>query len=124
MALPPDGGALTAPPSSAGSPPGVDVDDIPDIGPLPEFLNKGQIASWGNDQFWLFPNLSIQLWARNFYITYTYWPDAVDSHTYEIDLYFVPPTVSSQRVAQEMAVETVIEFAMQDINTIEATQLG
>jgi phenylpropionate dioxygenase-like ring-hydroxylating dioxygenase large terminal subunit len=100
------------------------VDDIPDIGPAPEFLNRGAIQSWGNDQFWLFPNLSIQLWARNFYITYTYWPDAVDSHVYDIDLYFVPPTVASQRVAQQMAVDTVIEFALQDINTIEATQLG
>jgi phenylpropionate dioxygenase-like ring-hydroxylating dioxygenase large terminal subunit len=100
------------------------VDDIPDIGPLPDFLNAGDIQSWGNDQFWLFPNLSIQLWARNFYIVYSYWPDAVDSHTYDIDIYFVPPTTASQRVAQQMAVDTVIEFALQDINTIEATQLG
>ena len=28
------------------------------------FLNRGEIASWGNDQFWLFPNISIQIWAR------------------------------------------------------------
>src|SRR5262245_61482803 len=33
-------------------------DDVPDIGPSPAFLNKGQIRSWGNDQFWIFPNLS------------------------------------------------------------------
>jgi hypothetical protein len=49
------------------------------------------IASWGNDQFWLFPNISVQIWARGYYITYTYWPESVDSHIYEIDLYFVPP---------------------------------
>ena len=96
-------------------------DDVPDIGPLPEFLNKGEIASWGNDQFWLFPNLSIQIWARNYYITYTYWPEAVDSHIYEIDLYFVPPANAHERLAQELVVDCTIEFAMQDVNTIEAT---
>jgi phenylpropionate dioxygenase-like ring-hydroxylating dioxygenase large terminal subunit len=99
-------------------------DDIPDIGPLPEFLNKGQIKSWGNDQFWLFPNLSVQIWARGFYITYTYWPDAVDSHRYDIDLYFVPPRNAQERLAQELIVDSTIEFAMQDVNTIEATQQG
>jgi phenylpropionate dioxygenase-like ring-hydroxylating dioxygenase large terminal subunit len=97
------------------------VDDAPDIGPLPDFLNPGDIQSWGNDQFWLFPNLSIQIWARNFFITYTYWPEAVDSHIYEVDLYFVPPADASERLAQELVVDSVIEFAMQDVNTIEAT---
>ena len=88
---------------------------------MPEFLNKGDIASWGNDQFWLFPNLSIQIWARNYYITYTYWPEAVDSHIYEIDMYFVPPANAHERLAQELVVDSTIEFAMQDVNTIEAT---
>jgi phenylpropionate dioxygenase-like ring-hydroxylating dioxygenase large terminal subunit len=96
-------------------------DDVPDIGPQPEFLNKGRIASWGNDQFWLFPNLSIQIWARNYYITYTYRPESVDSHIYEIDLYFVPPANAHERLAQEVVVDSTIEFAMQDVNTIEAT---
>jgi phenylpropionate dioxygenase-like ring-hydroxylating dioxygenase large terminal subunit len=96
-------------------------DDIPDIGERPEFLNKGRIPSWGNDQFWLFPNLSIQVWARNYYITYTYWPESVGTHTYEIDLYFVPPENAHERLAQELVVDSTIEFAMQDVNTIEAT---
>jgi phenylpropionate dioxygenase-like ring-hydroxylating dioxygenase large terminal subunit len=96
-------------------------DDIPDIGPHPDFLNKGQIASWGNDQFWLFPNLSIQIWARNYYITYAYWPESADSHIYEIDLWFVPPANAHERLAQELVVDSTIEFAMQDVNTIEAT---
>ena len=96
-------------------------DDVPDIGPLPEFLNRGDIESWGNDQFWVFPNISIQMWARNFYITYTYWPETVDTHIYEIDLYFVPPANAHERLAQELVVDSTIEFAMQDVNTIEAT---
>jgi phenylpropionate dioxygenase-like ring-hydroxylating dioxygenase large terminal subunit len=96
-------------------------DDMPDIGERPAFLNKGEIAFWGNDQFWLFPNLSIQIWARNYYITYTYWPESADSHIYEIDLYFVPPANARERLAQELVVDSTIEFAMQDVNTIEAT---
>ena len=96
-------------------------DDVPDIGPLPEFLNKGDIRFWGNDQFWLFPNLSVQIWARNYYITYMYWPESVDSHIYEIDMYFVPPATALDRLAQELTVDSTIEFAMQDVNTIEAT---
>ena len=96
-------------------------DDVPDIGPLPDFLNRGNIASWGNDQFWIFPNISIQIWARGYYITYTYWPETVDTHVYEIDMYFVPPANAKDRLAQELVVDSTIEFAMQDVNTIEAT---
>ena len=84
-------------------------------------MNRGNIASWGNDQFWVFPNISIQLWARNYYITYTYWPETVDTHVYEIDMYFVPPANAADRLAQELVVDSTIEFAMQDVNTIEAT---
>lgn len=96
-------------------------DDVPDLGPMPEALNKGRIRSWGNDSFWLFPNFSVQLWSRGYYITYQYWPEAVDSHLYEIDLYFPAPKDAKQRLAQELVADSTIEFAMQDSNTIEAT---
>lgn len=96
-------------------------DDVADLGPLPEALNKGQIRSWGNDQFWAFPNLSVQIWARGYYITYQYWPEAVDSHLYEVDIYFPEPRDAQDRLAQELVVDSTIEFAMQDSNTVEAT---
>jgi hypothetical protein len=50
-----------------------------------------------------------------------YWPESVDSHIYEIDMYFVPPATALDRLAQEVTVDSTIEFAMQDVNTIEAT---
>jgi phenylpropionate dioxygenase-like ring-hydroxylating dioxygenase large terminal subunit len=96
-------------------------DDIPDVGPLPEALNKGEIKHWGNDSFWIFPNFSPQIWARNYYITYQYWPESVDSHIYEVDMYFVPPANAAERLAQELVVDSTAEFAMQDSNTVEAT---
>ncbi|MET0729123.1 MAG: aromatic ring-hydroxylating dioxygenase subunit alpha [Acidimicrobiales bacterium] len=96
-------------------------DDVADIGPLPEALNKGQIRSWGEDSFWLWPNFSIQIWNRNYVITYQYWPEAVDSHLYHINIYFAPPKNAEERLAQELVVDSTIEFAMQDSNTVEAT---
>lgn len=96
------------------------VDDIPDIGPLPEFLNAGDIRSWGNDQWWVLPNLSVQIWARNYYILYTYLPQSVGEHIYNIDLFFVPPKTARERLAQEMTVHMTMELAMQDVNTVEA----
>ena len=96
-------------------------DDVADIGPLPEFLNPGDIKSWANDQFWALPNVSIQIWARNYYIVYQYWPESVDSHVYDIDIYFVPPTNARERLAQQMVVDLTLDVATQDVNTVEAT---
>ena len=36
-------------------------------------------------------------------------------------MYFVPPANAADRLAQELVVDSTIEFAMQDVNTIEAT---
>ena len=36
-------------------------------------------------------------------------------------MYFVPPANAHDRLAQELVVDSTIEFAMQDVNTIEAT---
>ena len=33
----------------------------------------------------------------------------------------MPPATASERLAQELVVDSTIEFAMQDVNTIEAT---
>lgn len=96
-------------------------DDVPDLGELPDFLNPGQIKYWSNDQFWFFPNLYVQIWERGYYITYQYWPISTDEMVYEIEMYFVPPTTALERLSQELVVDSTIEFAMQDVNTIEAT---
>jgi phenylpropionate dioxygenase-like ring-hydroxylating dioxygenase large terminal subunit len=96
-------------------------DDVPDIGGRPEFLNPGDIKYWSNDQYWFWPNLYVQIWERNYYITYQYWPTSVDEMVYEVEMYFVPPTNALERLAQELTVDSTIEFFFQDINTMEAT---
>jgi hypothetical protein len=41
---------------------------------------------------------------------------------FEGNLYFVPPKTARERIAQEMAAVTFKEYALQDGNTLEATQ--
>ncbi|HEY6530872.1 MAG TPA: aromatic ring-hydroxylating dioxygenase subunit alpha [Acidimicrobiales bacterium] len=96
-------------------------DDTPEFSGNPDFLNRGEIPFFATDSFWLLPNLSVQLWERGYYITYQYWPESVDTHTYEVDMYFPEPRTAAERLAQELVVCSTIEFAMQDSNTVEAT---
>lgn len=96
--------------------------DAPDVGPLGDGINPGGIEFWGLDSWQLYPNFVILCWARNWYITYHYWPQAANEHKFVFSVYFVPPKNATERVAQEYTVATIREFAIQDANTLEATQ--
>jgi hypothetical protein len=48
---------------------------------------------------------------------------AHNKHLFEGNLYFVPAKNARERLAHEMAAVTFKEFAMQDGNTLEATQI-
>ena len=89
---------------------------------LPPAVNPARSKVWGTDSFVLFPNFMILLWAPNWYLTYHYWPTAYNEHVFEGTLYFVPPKNASERMAQELAAVTFKEYALQDGNTLEATQ--
>ena len=93
-----------------------------DIDELPEGINPARHPAWGVDAFVLFPNFMLLVWAPNWYLTYHYWPTSHNSHIFEGTLYFVPPTTARERVAQELAAVTFKEYALQDGNTLEATQ--
>ncbi len=77
---------------------------------------------WGTDSFLFFPNFMILVWKPNWYLTYHYWPTAYNKHIFEGTLYFVPPRTARERLAQELAAVTFKEYALQDGNTLEATQ--
>jgi phenylpropionate dioxygenase-like ring-hydroxylating dioxygenase large terminal subunit len=98
--------------------------DRPDIGTedLPPGLNPARSPSWGIDTFVFFPNFMLLVWAPNWYLTYHYWPTSHNTHIFEGTLYFVPPTTARERLAQELAAVTFKEYALQDGNTLEATQ--
>jgi hypothetical protein len=63
------------------------------------------------------------IWAPNWYLTYHYWPTSYNTHVFEGTCYFVPPKTARERLAQELAVVTFKEYALQDGNTLEATQM-
>jgi hypothetical protein len=100
--------------------------DAPDIGvteaELPEGLNPARHRAWGEDSFLFFPNFMILIWKPNWYLTYHYWPTAHDSHIFEGTLYFVPAETAYERLQHELAAVTFKEYALQDGNTLEATQ--
>jgi Rieske 2Fe-2S family protein len=96
--------------------------DAPDLGTLPAGVNPADKEPWGLDSFQVWPNFVILIWERGWYLTYHYWPTSYNTHTFEGTLYFVPPTTARERVAHEMAAVTFKEYALQDANTLEATQ--
>jgi hypothetical protein len=98
--------------------------DAPDIGidELPPGINPARHPSWGIDSFVFFPNFMLLIWKPNWYLTYHYWPTSYNTHIFEGTLYFVPPKNAYERLQQELAVVTFKEYALQDGNTLEATQ--
>jgi len=96
--------------------------DAPDIGALPPGVNPAQHKAWGIESFLFFPNFMILIWKPNWVLTYHYWPTSYNTHVFEGTCYFVPPKNGAERLAQELAVVTFKEYALQDGNTLEATQ--
>jgi glycine betaine catabolism A len=98
--------------------------DNVDLGEMPTGINPAGCDPWGLDSFQLFPNFVILFWSQGWYLTYHYWPTSHNTHVFEGNVYFLPATNVRERVAQEMAAVTFKEFALQDANTLEATQIG
>jgi len=97
--------------------PGIDGLDL-----LPPALNPARHPAWGVDSFVFFPNFMVLIWAPGWYLTYHYWPTSYNTHIFEGTAYFVPPKSGRERLGQELAAVTFKEYALQDGNTLEATQ--
>jgi len=98
--------------------------DSVDLGEMPPGINPARCDPWGLDSFQLFPNFVLLFWSQGWYLTYHYWPTSHNTHVFEGNVYFLPATNVRERIAQEMAAVTFKEFALQDANTLEATQIG
>ena len=94
----------------------------PDVGPLGDGINPSGVKKWGLDSWQLYPNLVILIWLKNWYITYEYWPTSANTHKFILSAYHVPPKNATERLAQEHTMCTTKDFALQDANTLEATQ--
>jgi phenylpropionate dioxygenase-like ring-hydroxylating dioxygenase large terminal subunit len=97
-------------------------DVIKQLDQLPPGVNPARAPQWGIDSWHFFPNFMLLIWAPGWYLTYHYWPTAVDKHIFEGTMYFVSPRNARERLAQELAAVTFKEYALQDANTLEATQ--
>lgn len=89
---------------------------------LPWMVNPSKHRAWGIDSFVIFPNFMILIWEREWYLTYHYWPISESKHLFEVNCYFVPAKNAVDRLRQEMTAVTMKEYALQDGNTLEATQ--
>jgi phenylpropionate dioxygenase-like ring-hydroxylating dioxygenase large terminal subunit len=99
-----------------------DRPDIEGLDPLPPGVNPARANQWGMDSFHFFPNWMLLIWTTGWVLTYHYWPTAVDKHIFEGTIYFVPPKNARERLGHELAAVTFKEYALQDSNTLEATQ--
>jgi phenylpropionate dioxygenase-like ring-hydroxylating dioxygenase large terminal subunit len=91
-------------------------------GEPPVGINPSRSPVWGMDSFLFFPNFMVLTYWPNWVLTYNYWPTAYDRHVFEGTIYFVPPETVFERVQQELTAVTFKEYALQDCNTLEATQ--
>src|SRR5262249_5185442 len=98
--------------------------DKPELGEMPAGVNPGRRNPWGLDSFPMFPNFVILILSPGRYLTYNHWPTSYNSHIFEGNVYFLPARTARERIAHEMTAVTFKEFALQDGNTLEATQLS
>ena len=86
-------------------------------------MNPSQHPAWGLDSFQFFPNFVILVWEPGWYLTYHYWPTSVElAHLRGHASTSGPRRTRASALAQELAAVTFKEFALQDGNTLEATQ--
>jgi len=57
-------------------------------------------------------------------LTYGYWPISYNEMRFEVDWYLAPPRNFSEMWSQKVSLSLFMDAALQDINTLEATQLG
>ena len=60
--------------------------------------------------------------SRTGYLTYHYWPTSYNTHIFEGTLLLRAAEERARAPAQELAAVTFKEYALQDGNTLEATQ--
>jgi hypothetical protein len=98
--------------------------DAPQLpGSVTAGANPARCNPWGMSSFQIWPNMVILIWCQNWVHTYHYWPASYNATDYEANLYFIPATNARERLAHEMAAAKFKEFALQDANTLEATQM-
>ena len=95
-----------------------------DLGPLPTGINPGGVEPWGMTALAIFPNVEIAVWQSGWYSCYEFWPTGHDSVHFQARLCWLPARNARERIGREMAAVAFKEYAIQDANTLEATQMA
>ena len=91
-------------------------------GPLPPGVNPGRSADWGFDLDTIFPNFIMILWGNGMYVTYNFWPLAVDRFLYEVRLYNRKPEKPGEKFAHEYNRVVLRTALAEDLSTLERIQ--
>jgi phenylpropionate dioxygenase-like ring-hydroxylating dioxygenase large terminal subunit len=92
-----------------------------DLGPMPEGLNPTRSEKYGFDSFQFFPNFVLIFGASGFTI-HTHWPTGPHSHTFEVEMYYRPPTTHKERLGQELTVTFLNDIVLEDASPGEGLQ--
>ena len=79
------------------------------------------------DFYTIFPNFALLLFrgvSQDYYLTYSFWPLAVDQTLWDINLYFSPTTHASQRIGQEYMKCLLRDILHEDAFAHEQIQVG
>lgn len=109
----------------------------PETTPTPTggLMNRFNTASTGSrlpmlgdfDFFVIFPNFVILLFRGiqdDYYVTYNFWPLAVDRCTWEIKFHFPPAETASQQLSQEYLKHRICDVLQEDAVAHETLQAG
>lgn len=95
-----------------------------DLTQLPKAANPIESNLWGTSIHGMWPNWMFQIYYPGWFLTYSYWPLAYNEMRFEVDWYLPPPRNFSELWSQKVSMNLFMDTALQDINTLEATQLG
>jgi len=86
-------------------------------------LNPDAIPNWAFDSNVIFPNLILHV-GKEWYITYNFWPLAVDRTLLEYKFYMTPATSSGEKISQEFSRVLARDLLREDLSTLESVQAG
>lgn len=72
----------------------------------------------------VFPNMQMHIYYPGWFLTYSFWPLAVDEMRFDIDFYFPRVERFSDSFSQIASLGFIYDAFLQDLSTLEATQRG
>src|SRR5207244_13012705 len=90
---------------------------------LHQCLHPDGVSNWAFDSNVIFPNLIFHV-GKGWYITYNFWPLAVDRTLMEYRFYMMQANSYGERVSQEFSKVLARDLLREDLSTLEAVQAG